>query len=379
MARTYHFVIGSKDARQRLDRYLTQHLPKTLSRAAIQRAIEAGDVTIDAHPAKPHREVRSGERVVARLDTKLQASSSKPGREAWSVEPGAWDRIRPEPIPLEIVYEDDQLLVVNKPPGLVTHPAPGHWSGTLVNALAWHLSQAPRSRLQAAKVGLELGAESVASLPRMGLVHRLDKDTSGLLVVAKTEMALRLLAKQLKDRTMSRRYVAFVEGHVPYNEGTVKAAIGRHHKDRKLMAVRYLGGRQAVTHYRVLKRFGEGARKGAGGTRQGAREPSPLAPRPVPLYTLLEVSLETGRTHQIRVHMAHLGHPVLGDPVYSRHPAGYWRGLGITRQLLHAYAIRFLHPATHQPVQCRAEVPEDMRRWLSGYDLTTVFEGGKRP
>lgn len=348
MARTYRFVIGPKDARQRVDRYLVQHLPKTLSRAAIRRAIEAGHVTVEAHLTKPHRLVKVGETVVARLVQLPQPSTGV--------------TIRPEPIPLEIVYEDDQLLVVNKSPGLVTHPAPGHWSGTLVNAIAWHLvkkCQAPHGISPAREV-------PGTFLPRAGIVHRLDKDTSGLLVVAKTETALRLLARQLKARTMSRRYVAFVDGHVPYNEGTVEAAIGRHHKDRKLMAVRYLGGRQAVTHYRVLKRF-------------GANLQSPIRNPQLFPYTLLEVTLETGRTHQIRVHMAHLGHPVLGDPVYSRHPAGYWRGLGITRQLLHAYAIRFLHPATNQPVQCQITVPEDMNPWLSGYDLTEALEGGKRP
>jgi 23S rRNA pseudouridine1911/1915/1917 synthase len=353
MSRTYRFIVGAKDDRVRLDRYLVGRLPQTLSRAAIQRAVEEGVVTVAGRAAKSHRLVRSGEAIVAKLDQLPQPSTGV--------------MIRPEPIPLEIVYEDDQLLVVNKPPGLVTHPAPGHWSGTLVNALAWHLNkcQAPNPARQVPGT----------YLPRAGIVHRLDKDTSGLLVVAKTETALRLLARQLKDRTMSRRYVAFVDGHVPYNEGSVKAAIGRHHKDRKLMAVRYLGGRQAVTHYRVLKRFSPDMRHETRDMRLQAGLQSPVSG--LLSYTLLEVWLETGRTHQIRVHLAHLGHPVLGDPVYSRHPAGYWRGLGMTRQLLHAYAIRFLHPMRNRPVQCRAEVPEDMRRWLSGYDLTAVLEGGE--
>lgn len=306
--RTYRLVIGPKDARQRLDRYLVQHLPKTLSRAAIQRAIEAGHVTVETHPAKPHRLLKPGETVLARLEALPQPST------------GAI--IRPEPIPLEVVYEDGQLLVVNKPAGLVTHPAPGHWSGTLVNAIAWYL-------------------KTDGGLPRMGIVHRLDKDTSGLLVVAKTDVALTMLARQLKDRTMSRRYLALVDGHVALNEGTVDAAIGRHHKDRKLMAVRYLGGRQAVTHYRVLKRF-------------AGKFP----------YTVLDVWLETGRTHQIRVHVAHLGHPVLGDTVYGHHPAGYWRAHGIARQLLHATAIRFLHPTTQKPVALTIGAPEDMMKWL---------------
>ena len=173
----------------------------------------------------------------------------------------------------------------------------------------------------------------------------LDKDTSGLLVVAKTELALRDLGKQLRARTMSRRYIALVEGHVPQDEGTIDVGVGRHMTHRKEMAVWYLGGRQAVTHYRVLQRF-------------GARGMPPLQ------YTLLELQLETGRTHQIRVHVAHLGHPVLGDLVYSRHPAPFWEALGIQRQLLHAYAIRFLHPSTRNPVELRIDLPEDMMRWI---------------
>lgn len=368
MARTYRFIVGFKEDRLRLDRYLVGRLPQSVSRAAVQRAIAAGAVTVGGDVAKPHRLVKIWDTVVARLDQVPRPSTGT--------------TIRPEPIPLEIVYEDDQLLVVNKPAGLVTHPAPGHWSGTLVNAIAWHLSKGQG----AGGVGRGNFPEPVppvsrpVPLPRMGLVHRLDKDTSGLLVVAKTDVALTRLAGQLKDRTMSRRYLALVDGHVALNEGTVDAAIGRHLKDRKLMAVRYLGGRQAVTHYRVLKRFGEGAR----GRRQGAREPSSHAPRPVPPYvlpyTLLEVWLETGRTHQIRVHVAHLGHPVLGDPVYSHHPASDWHGLGITRQLLHAYAIRFLHPTTNQPLRYQIGAPEDMNRWVAGYDLKAVLaEGGKRP
>ena len=352
MAPTYKFVIGPAEAAARLDTYLVRHLPQTLSRAAIQRVIEDGAVMVDGRPVKPHRSVRSGETVVAKLDQLAP--------------PGARAAIRPESIPLEIVYEDDQLLVVDKPAGLVTHPAPGHWSGTLVNAIAWHLQEGEGSRVKGEGIVSHPPPSTVhRTLPRMGIVHRLDKDTSGLLVVAKTDLALRILSRQLKDRTMSRRYLALVDGHVALNEGTVNAAIGRHRQDRKRMAIRHLGGREAVTHYRVLKRFnGEWSRvKGKG----IVSHPPPSTVHPPPLrYSLLEVSLETGRTHQIRVHMAHLGHPVLGDTVYSRHPAGYWNGLGVTRQLLHAYAIRLIHPTTHHPVTLRIDAPDDMARWLAG-------------
>ena len=320
MARTYQFVVGPHEAHLRLDRYLVHHLPRTCSRAVVQRAIRAGAVTIEGRALKAHRSLKTGETILVRLDRLPQQSP-----DAVAI---------PEPIPLEVVYEDEQLMVVNKPPNLVTHPAPGHWSGTLVNAIAWHLQSEGRRQ------------KAEDRLPRAGIVHRLDKDTSGVLVVAKTEAALHALAKQLKARTMSRRYLALVEGHVEFDEGTVNASLGRHLKDRTLVAIRYLGGREAVTHYRVLKRFGT----------QGL---------PLP-YTLLEISLETGRTHQIRVHLSSLRHPVLGDVVYGRHPRSYWNALGIPRQLLHAYAIRFVHPMTQQPLEVTVGVPADMRRWLGG-------------
>ena len=249
MPRIYRLVVGSTEAHQRLDRYLVARLPQGLSRVAIQRAIRDGSVTVGGQVAKAHRRLNAGEVVSARVD-QLGAT---PSRSAVAV---------PEPIPLDIAYEDEALLVVNKPPGLVTHPAPGHWSGTLVNAVLWHLErgqgigQEP-SPLAPCPPGPPGSSQAGAGtpLPRAGLVHRLDKDTSGLLIVAKTERALRDLAKQLKARTMSRRYLAFVEGHPPDDEGVIDASIGRHATHRKIMTVRYLGGRQAVTRYRVLQRF----------------------------------------------------------------------------------------------------------------------------
>ena len=190
-------------------------------------------------------------------------------------------------------------------------------------------------------------------------MHRLDKDTSGLLVVAKTEHALRDLGKQLKQRTMSRGYLALVEGSLPQDEGTVDASLGRHLSDRKRMTVRYLGGRSAVTHYRVLARLAQG--------QGNVTIPTPLAPRPSPHfleYTVVELKLQTGRTHQIRVHMAHLGHPVLGDVVYGQHSASYWAAHGIARQFLHARTLCFQHPMTQKPLEFRAPIPEDMKSWL---------------
>ena len=335
MARTYRFLVGQVEDTARLDRFLVSHLPQTFSRAAIQRAIEQGVVTVDGQPVKSHRRLKPGQAVEARF-----AELAQPSRGAL---------VRPEPIPLDVVFEDDQLLVINKPPGLVSHPAPGHWTGTLVNAVLWHLSQAASSKPQAAGTEVQLAACSLQpGLPRAGLVHRLDKDTSGLLVVAKTDLALRLLARQLKSRTMSRRYLALVDGHPPFDEGTLDAAIGRHSKDRKLMTVRHLGGRPAVTHYRVLQRLSV------------KKQTEHLSIK----YTVVEVTLETGRTHQIRVHFAHFGYPILGDPVYSRHSAAYWARLGIPRQLLHACAIRFTHPTTHHPVEFQASLPADFAAWI---------------
>lgn len=329
MARTYRLIIGDADAGLRLDRYLVERLPKSLSRVAIQRLIRQGAVSVNGQPAKAHRLLKPAEVVVAHCDQLPPA-------------PRQAAEVLPEAIPLDIVYEDEQLLVVNKPPGLVTHPAVGHWTGTLVNALVWHLQSAISNQ------------QSAVRLPRAGIVHRLDKDTSGLLVVAKTDAALRHLAKQLKDRTLGRRYLAVVLGHVAFNEGTIDASIGRHATDRKLMTVRHLGGRPAVSHYRVLAR------------------------RAVPFpHSVLEVRLETGRTHQIRVHVAHAGHPVLGDVVYSKRPAGFWSIHGITRQLLHAYAIRFMHPSRRVPIELTAPVPEDLSRWIPHEVLARATGGTK--
>jgi len=289
-----------------------------MSRAIIQHGIRAGAVTVNARAVKPHHRLRRGEVVQARCDVPARSSDAT---------------LTPQAIPLEVIYEDEALLVVNKPAGLVTHPAPGHWDGTLVNAILWHLHLEPRT------------VSREHAVPRAGIVHRLDKDTSGLLLVAKTAPAHTALSRQLKARTIQRRYLALVEGHVPLDAGTVAVPLGRHLAHRKQMTVRHLGGRHAVTHYRVLHRL---------------RSSQPPGLR----YTVLEITLETGRTHQIRVHMAHLGYPVLGDATYGRRSAGYWVEQGIARQLLHAYAIRLTHPVTRAPMALTIDAPADIRRWL---------------
>jgi len=348
--RTYEFVIGPAEAGLRLDHYLVRRLPETMSRNMIQRGVSQGRVQVNDRPAKAHAKLHLGD--------VINAVFPELGSQGGSV------TLTPQEIPIEIVYEDEWLLVVNKPAGLVTHPAPGHWDGTLVNALIWHLKhktldQGQKTadthrghKTQDIRHKLESEVSSLESdLPRAGIVHRLDKDTSGLLLVAKTEESHIALSRQLKARTIHRRYLALVEGHVALDRGTLDAPIGRHAKHRKMMTVSHLGGRSAVTHYQVIKRLG----KGRG---QGEKE--------IPfLCTLLDVSLDTGRTHQIRVHMAHAGHPVVGDLTYGNHPQSYWTPLGVERQFLHAMGLTFEHPVSKKPVVLAAPVPPEMAAWLS--------------
>ena len=356
MARTYQFVVGAGEAGWRLDRYLARHLPTSVSRAMIQRGVRDGGIAVGDRTVKVHYKVRAGD-VIAASFGHLPARSRDLD-------------MAPQDLPLEIVYEDHSLLVVNKPSGLVTHPAPGHWDSTLVNAILWPLHQSESARkFRIADFGLRIkegqstihNPQSAMGLQRAGIVHRLDKDTSGLLLVAKTEMAHASLSKQLKARTIRRRYVAVVQGRLPLDTGTVNVPIGRHLTHRKQMTVRHLGGRSAVTHYRVLRRVG--SRLKALGSRETPL-PSAFSLQPSAFfYSVIEVSLETGRTHQIRVHMAHLGYPVVGDTTYGKHPASFWQAHGITRQLLHAYQLSFQHPVTKRPVTLTAPIPDDMIPW----------------
>ncbi|HEX9779787.1 MAG TPA: RluA family pseudouridine synthase [bacterium] len=313
MARVYELLTGRAEAGLRLDQYLGRHLPEVLSRTVVQRAIRAQQVTVDGRPAKAHLKLRGGERIRA----EFTALPPRPERMP-SV---------PQDLPLEVVHEDGAVLVVNKPAGMVTHPAPGHWDGTLVNAILGYYVKAQQARESAPE-----------PLPRAGIVHRLDKDTSGLLLVAKTARARLALAKQLKARTLSREYLALAEGHLARDAGTIEAGIARHATHRKTMSVRMLGGRHAVTHFRVLAR---------------------LAIHTLPC-TLLHLRLGTGRTHQIRVHLAHVGHPVAGDTTYGRRSASDWQGRGIGRQQLHAFRLTFRHPSTGAPVAVTALPPPDM-------------------
>ncbi|MBC5722850.1 RluA family pseudouridine synthase [Flintibacter sp. NSJ-23] len=282
---------------ERLDAFLARSVPD-LTRSAAQRLLERGAVTLRGRAAKKNDKTRLGDSLTVCLP-----------------EPQPVDLV-PQNIPLDVIYEDDDVIVVNKPVGLVVHPAPGHPDGTLVNALLYHC-------------GTSLSG--INGELRPGIVHRIDRDTSGLIVAAKNDRAHLALAAQLQDHSLARVYEAVAVGGFREDCGTVDAPIGRHPVDRKKMAVDRKNGREAVTHWSVLARY--------------------------PGYTHVECRLETGRTHQIRVHLASIGHPLLGDTVYgSKKP---WPGL--TGQCLHARRLRFVHPSTGEPLELECPLPDWFR------------------
>ena len=298
--------IPPTSAGMRLDQALAELFPD-FSRSKLQSWIRSGHARIDGLTLTPKHKVMGGEQVelLAEIDLETECQA--------------------EDIPLEIIYEDESILIVNKPAGLVVHPAAGHRGGTLQNALLHH-------------------APELAGIPRSGIVHRIDKDTSGVLMVAKTLRAHKSLVEQLQARSIHREYLALVQGYLTAG-GTVDAPIGRHPTDRKRFAVRE-GGRDSVTHYRVEERFSA--------------------------HTLLRVKLETGRTHQIRVHMTHIHHPLLGDPVYGgrlKVPAGGDESLAAVlrafhRQALHAQVLGLEHPRTGEWCQWQVDLAEDMASLL---------------
>ncbi|MEW6574412.1 MAG: RluA family pseudouridine synthase [Bacillota bacterium] len=292
-------VVEEEDASVRLDVYLAREITE-VSRSRLQRLISEGRVLVNERPVRASYRIRTGDEIRVHLP------------------PAETPVIEPEPIPLVIVYEDKDLLVVNKPRGMVVHPGAGHYQGTLVNALLFHCRD----------------LSGINGVLRPGIVHRLDKDTSGLLVVAKNDGAHLSLAAQLKERKVIREYVALVYGIVKEDMRTVSAPIGRHPRDRKKMAVN-LKGREAVTHFTVAARF----RK----------------------YTLLRLRLGTGRTHQIRVHLSHIGHPVVGDLTYG--PAR--PHLGLEGQFLHAGVLGFTHPATGEVLRFVAPLPPELEAVLT--------------
>jgi 23S rRNA pseudouridine1911/1915/1917 synthase len=290
------FRIVAEQGESRLDAFLAAREELGLSRSRIKALIEEGHVSVNGKEPKASQSVMTGDEVVVRVPEPKPVA------------------LAAEEIPLDVVYEDDHVLVINKQRGLVVHPAAGHWSGTLVNAVLDHVEE----------------LEGIGGELRPGIVHRLDKDTTGLLVVAKTERAMASLQDQIREHRARRIYWALVHGNNMPDTGRIEAPIGRHPGDRKRMAVNTRHGKDAVTHFRVLERY------------RG--------------YALLECRLETGRTHQIRVHLSFIGHPVVADPLYgTRKPH-----LNMVPQALHARQLGFYHPATGEWVEFTADPPADM-------------------
>ena len=286
----------------RIDAWLSANVPD-LTRNAAQRLLTEGMVLVNGKPPKKNYKISAGDAVIVTIPDIAEVP------------------LVPQNIPLDIVFEDEDVVVVNKPRGMVVHPAPGHPDGTLVNALMYHCGDS---------------LSGVGGEKRPGIVHRIDKDTSGLLIVAKNDAAHLALSAQLSDRSLSRVYRAVVVGNLKQDSGTVDAPIGRHPNDRKKMAVTHQNSRNAVTHWSVLERY------------RG--------------YTHVRCKLETGRTHQIRVHMAHIGHPLLGDEVYGH---AKLPEKGLVGQCLHAKELQFIHPRTGEAVHLDTELPDYFKEVLT--------------
>jgi 23S rRNA pseudouridine1911/1915/1917 synthase len=312
-----NLVVDKGQEPVRLDKFLTARI-ENISRNKVQQAIDGGRVLVNNKMASANYKIRPGDNIVCFSDRQVMG-----------------EEIIPEKMPLNIFYEDDEVLIINKPPGLVVHPASGNYTGTLINGVAYYLQEKNK----------EITEET---LPRFGLVHRIDKNTSGLLVLAKTSRAVASLAKQFFDHTVKRQYVALVWGDLIEEKGTIIAHVGRHRRFRKLFEAYPEGdqGKEAITHYEVLERFG--------------------------YVTLLRCVLETGRTHQIRVHMKYIGHPLFNDETYggdkilkgtifSKYKQFVENCFTICqRQALHAKSIGFIHPVTKEEMLFESELPDDM-------------------
>lgn len=288
----YEFIVSEESEGERVDKYLTM-LMDSLSRSYLQKLLKESHVTVGGQPVKANYRIKTEDAVRVLLPPLITPD------------------ILPENIPLEVLYEDEDVIVVNKPKGMVVHPAPGHYSGTLVNALLYHCHN----------------LSGINGVLRPGIVHRIDKDTTGSIIACKNDAAHASIAEQLKEHSIIRKYHAIVCGRLPEIEGTIHTRIGRHPTDRKKMAVVREGGKDAITHYRVLQQFEK--------------------------YTYVECILETGRTHQIRVHMASIGHPLLGDEIYGT-PSKQYKLQG---QCLHAKILGFSHPSTGKYIETDTSLP----------------------
>jgi len=323
-----NLVVDKGQDPMRLDKFLTARI-ENISRNKVQQAIEGGRVLVNNKPATANYKIRPGDTIVCFSDRQ-----------------SVGEEIIPEKMDLNIFYEDDEVLIINKPPGLVVHPASGNYSGTLINGVAYYLQESNK--------GI-----SEETLPRFGLVHRIDKNTSGLLLLAKTSHAVASLAKQFFDHTIKRQYIALVWGDLKEDKGTIIAHVGRHQRFRKLFEAYPEGdhGKEAITHYSVIERFG--------------------------YVTLVQCVLETGRTHQIRVHMKYIGHPLFSDEtyggdkilkgtIYSKYKQFVENCFDICpRQALHAQTIGFIHPVTKQEMLFQSELPGDMQALIDKWRIYT--------
>lgn len=290
---TYLFEI-QENQQMRLDKYLAEQFPEQ-TRSYLQKLIKEGEVLVNGKTVKAGFQLSKGNEVSVNIP-----------------EPKELD-VEPQKMDLDIVYEDEDVILINKPKGMVVHPAPGHTTDTLVNGLLYHCKD---------------NLSGINGVARPGIVHRIDRDTTGILIVCKNDMSHNSIAAQLKEHSITRRYRALVHGNVKQDQGTVEGAIGRHPVDRKKMAINERNGKPAVTHYTVLERFGN--------------------------YTLIECVLETGRTHQIRVHMTSIGHPLVGDEVYGPAKCPF----KLQGQCLHAMVLGFIHPRTGEYMEFSAQLPE---------------------
>ncbi|BFT73300.1 RluA family pseudouridine synthase [Paenibacillus sp. P36] len=293
------WTVDKEYAGERIDKFITEALEEDVSRTLVQQWVKDGHVKVNEKTIKPNYKLSQQDAISLQIP------------DPQGVE------LLAEDIPLHVVYEDADVIVINKQRGLVVHPAPGHYSGTLVNALMHHCKD----------------LSGINGELRPGIVHRIDKDTSGLIMSAKNDKAHASLAEQLKAHTVNRKYIALVHGHLQHDQGTIDAPIGRDSHDRKMYTVTEKNSKHAVTHFVVLERFGD--------------------------FTLVELKLETGRTHQIRVHMKFIGHPLVGDPMYGKS-----KGMLMDGQALHAAVLGFEHPRTGEWLQFEAPIPSDMEQLL---------------
>ncbi|CAH1204649.1 Ribosomal large subunit pseudouridine synthase D [Paenibacillus allorhizoplanae] len=300
MQEPIEWTVENQYANERIDKFITEALEEDISRTLVQQWVKDGHVKVNGKAVKPNYKL-SLQDVIALVIPEPQGVE-----------------LLAENIPLNVVYEDSDVIVINKQRGLVVHPAPGHYSGTLVNALMYHCKD----------------LSGINGELRPGIVHRIDKDTSGLIMSAKNDKAHASLAEQLKAHTVNRKYIALVHGYIQHDQGTIDAPIGRDSHDRKMYTVTEKNSKTAVTHFVVLERFGD--------------------------FTLVELKLETGRTHQIRVHMKFIGHPLVGDPMYGKS-----KGMLMDGQALHAAILGFKHPRTGEWMQFEAPIPPDMENLIS--------------